>query len=235
MPGYVIHLAEAKMIMDGLEERQVIPEDPDPDVENRFRLGALLPDVLRGSAKERTHFWNPADRGLLAKAPDLDRFRAEYGSRLETPEMLGYFVHLHLDERYVHVFWPRAFRFTDDAGRVRTRMDEITQVHLLQRGGICVPAGEFFSGSWYYGDYSRMNAYFFGKYHLTVPEYTDLPDFPVEEADPMLLGPVLSELRELKRTCRRGEEQELRVFDLGKLEAFLRETVRDAVQAVTSG
>lgn len=230
MPGYVLHLAEAEIIMNVLAQHRADMEDLAPDGRNRFRLGALLPDVLRGSAKERTHFWNPADKPLLAKAPDLSRFLTRYGTFMNTPEMLGYYVHLHLDARYVHEFWPRTFQLTDDEGRPCTRMDEVTQIHLLHRSRASVPASAFFSSAWYYGDYSRLNAYLLDRYHVTIPVYRDLTGFPVEEADPSLLCTVLSEIAELCRTCRPGEEKNLRVFTIDGLEEFLSETAQEAAR-----
>lgn len=75
MPGYILHLTEAKLILDELRKRGF---SPDPAWVNAFMLGNLLPDTKKQKAKVTSHFWNPEHLQNLAIAPDLDRFFEKY-------------------------------------------------------------------------------------------------------------------------------------------------------------
>lgn len=53
MPGFIIHLTEAAMIMEHMEVQ------PDADWKQEFLLGNLLPDTRLGKDKAISHFWAP--------------------------------------------------------------------------------------------------------------------------------------------------------------------------------
>lgn len=57
MPGFIIHLTEAAMIMEHMKKQ------PDSDWKQEFLLGNLLPDTRLGKDKAISHFW----RGGLGK------------------------------------------------------------------------------------------------------------------------------------------------------------------------
>ena len=95
MPGFIIHLTEAAMIMEHMKKQ------PDSDWKQEFLLGNLLPDTRLGKDKAISHFWAPEGWENIARAPKLSRFLEKYGDRLNEPVILGYYAHLYLDERYV--------------------------------------------------------------------------------------------------------------------------------------
>ena len=97
MPGYIMHLAEGKIIQKLLAGTGLLAEG----AADLFEAGLLLPDTKRKKEKYTSHFWNDADMDKLAIAPDLGLFLAKYGSRLAEPVLLGYYAHLHLDWRFV--------------------------------------------------------------------------------------------------------------------------------------
>ena len=220
MPGYILHLTEAKLIEDRIREG-VGPELP-PAWWNAFRLGCLLPDTRRRREKAGSHFWAPETLADLAIAPSLERFLDEYGGRLRGPGMLGYWVHLHLDFCYVREFWTEHFRFLGEHGEEEVLRERVKRV-LSRMSGKTLPVDEFFSDRGYYGDYTRMNAFFSEKYYLQVPQYLaeDWTDFPIAEVDPSGLCEVLNELRALlaKEQIYAGEE--LVVFDRDELDSFV--------------
>ena len=96
MPGYVIHLAEAELILDKMRKLR----QTDDAFEQAFLTGTLLPDTRLKGEKRFSHFWDPDKLECLALGPDLARFTDKYGQRLNEPVMLGYLAHLHLDARY---------------------------------------------------------------------------------------------------------------------------------------
>lgn len=74
MPGYVIHLTEAKMVYDILENsRQKISEKTCKRQE-AFFYGSLLPDADGTVQKQISHFWNKAEYGQIIMTPDINRF-----------------------------------------------------------------------------------------------------------------------------------------------------------------
>ena len=107
MPGYIMHLAEERMILDKISEMLPISES----WEQRFRTGTLLPDTKLRDEKPLSHFWKPEEADLLARLPDLKAFTEKYASQLQDPLVFGYLAHLHLDLLYLRDFWPAYIRF----------------------------------------------------------------------------------------------------------------------------
>lgn len=223
MPGYILHLTESKQILEqlGVHDKEWI---------NRFNLGGLLPDTKKKREKVTSHFWNPASMDRLAIAPDLERFLTCYADRLRGAQMLGYLAHLHLDFLFVHRFWEDSWEFQDDHGTAKELAAEIRQVKIFDRS-LRVSTTDFFSDNYYYGDYSKMNAYLLDKYQITIPSYIYM-DNPVKETEIRDLREVLSALSVLKETGKRGQEKDIRVFDLEKLEIFIRKTAEVFASAI---
>ena len=134
MPGYVIHLAEAELILDKMRKLR----QTDDAFEQAFLTGTLLPDTRLKGEKRFSHFWDPDKLECLALGPDLARFTDKYGQRLNEPVMLGYLAHLHLDARYVTEYWPTVMAFYGCTGEPEYRKAHIAEVEIkrLQK---CVP------------------------------------------------------------------------------------------------
>ena len=154
MPGYIMHLAEGRLLEPHLVQSGLLKGERALSL---FQNGLLLPDTKRKKEKQISHFWNENDLDKLAIAPDLELFYKKYQKRLHEPALLGYWAHLHLDNCFVKVFWPDNFCFLDEAGNEQELWDRIRQVKLKRTGQI-VPVNDFYSKDWYYGDYSRMNS-----------------------------------------------------------------------------
>ena len=140
MPGYVIHLAEAELILGKMRKLR----QTDDACEQAFLTGTLLPDTRLKGEKRFSHFWDPDKLECLALGPDLTRFTDKYGQRLNEPVMLGYLAHLHLDARYVTEYWPTVMAFYGCTGEPEYRKAHIAEVEIkrLQK---CVPVSQFFS------------------------------------------------------------------------------------------
>lgn len=220
MPGYILHLTEATMILKELQKRSVVL---DPDSVNRFFLGSLLPDTKIKREKAGSHFWNPDRMEHLAIAPDLNRFVDAYGSACHGPEMIGYAAHLHLDHCFVEEYWRSVFSFLDEENKEAVLAKDITTVFLKEHGK-SIEVSRLFSGEYYYGDYSKMNAYLMERFPITIPVFRELESFPITEVDPKDLIRVLSELKYLSETVQHGMEQQLSVFHLDTLLEFIKKT-----------
>ena len=217
MPGFVIHLAEAIVIMESMKKK------PDEAWRQDFLLGSLLPDTRLGEHKAVSHFWGCGQEEYIARAPKLSLFLEKYRHRLDEPAILGYYAHLYLDEHYVCRFWPKVLSFEDKNGCIQSKKDKITQVEL-KHSGEKVPFEKFFSPEYYYGDYTRCNHWFVEKFHIKPPEYRNMELLGMNEVQPEALKDVLEELEYLfSRGCI-GDEKWMKVFDLAELEAFVRDT-----------
>lgn len=60
MPGYIIHMTEAKMICD------ILSRDSQDQWRDRFFYGSLLPDAGGKLQKQKSHFWNESRREKLS-------------------------------------------------------------------------------------------------------------------------------------------------------------------------
>lgn len=225
MPGYILHLAAARMYLDHLPS-----EDPlsfDPIQQNDFFAGNLLPDSVRD--KSRSHFRDPAYRDRMIEWPHPDWFRQKYRNLMRDAGCRGYWFHLYIDRRFFRDYIPRVAEFLDESGTVTDRRDETAYV-LVKKSGERVPLSRYLSEEYYYGDYTRMNTWLAEKYHL--PKTLETPENPgIEEVDYRDLKEVLEELRGYWGV---PEEAALRlkVFDREDLLEFLEKA---AVEAVFEG
>ncbi|MDD3221113.1 MAG: hypothetical protein EOM34_01885 [Clostridia bacterium] len=213
MPGFIIHLAEATMIMDYMERK------PDSAWRQEFLLGSLLPDTKLGADKAVSHFWGPEHNEYIARAPELTSFLDKYGHRLDEPGILGYYAHLYLDEHYVNGYWPRILTFEDADGHPEPRKERIDRVELKHSGKV-IPFNQFFSSEYYYGDYTRSNHWFVERYHIQAPEYRSLSGLNMDEVRSEDLKKILEELNYLCDKGKMGDEKDLKVFELTELETF---------------
>lgn len=217
MPGFIIHLAEATILMNHMEEM------PDSKWKYEFLMGNLLPDTRLGIEKKISHFWDEACMENIARAPKLERFLAKYGHRLNEPIMLGYYAHLYLDERYVNAYWPTILEFRDKNGCPEPRKEWIYEVELKQNGKK-IPFEKFFTVENYYGDYTRSNHWLVERYQIEPPTFSVLDNVNMDEVQPEDLKRVIEELEHICRSGHMGDEKNMAVFDLTSLDAFVQKT-----------
>ena len=222
MPGYVMHLAEVDMVLGILRESQELSEQ----WVQRFVTGNLLPDTRLLKEKYISHFWNPANAGRIAQAPDLELFLKKYHPDMDDPLLLGYLMHLDLDEKYVHSFWPGCMAFYNSEGKPETRADRVAEVEILKTGQR-VPLKDFFSPALYYGDYGRMNGFFARKYHIRKPEWEEITDFHMDEVKLSDMEKICEGLDWLFAHCSPDDNPDLKVFDLQQFDDFIQRTAEE--------
>ena len=216
MPGYTMHLAEAAQLLPTLEKHFPVDET----WRNRFLIGTLLPDTKIRGDKKVSHFWAEEDLSKMARAPRLDLFLKRYGNRLSEPCILGYYAHLYLDEGYVKHFWPTMFTFLNQEGREAEEIADIVQV-LVKKSGERVPLNRFYTVDYYYGDYNRMNKYFFDRYPIEVPVWEEGFDPGMEEVQISHMHRVLGEMEQLVRSLDTPVAGEVKVFPVEEFDRFI--------------
>lgn len=185
MPGYIIHLAEAELILKKLQDKNIHPAK---EWKQQFQYGALLPDAVSGSGKKKSHFWREADMDQIVIAPDLEAFMKQYSCHLQKnpsmfssaslpdPLLCGYLAHLHLDQCFFGRYFDRCVEFIDENGTPQKQFQKIHAARIRKSQEV-VSLEQFFSNEYLYGDYTKLNHYFVEKYKLEIPVYpTDVWD-----------------------------------------------------------
>lgn len=225
MPGFIMHLSEATLILKGLNKEN------DQAWKRAFMIGSLMPDTRLGKAKHTSHFWSDEHADYIARAPQVEQFLAKYSDRLDDPMMLGYYAHLCLDERYVNHFWPTIFNFYDADGCEEPRADFIHHVKMCETGEE-IPFEKFFTEEYYYGDYNRCNQWFIDRYHLEIPEETDNVVIDMDEVDGEDLKKVIGPMHEICAHCSRGDEKNTKVFHIDVLNGFIEDSAEAFLEIV---
>lgn len=220
MPGYVMHLAEARLILNKLKENR------SSSWEQAFLLGNLLPDTRLKEGKAVSHFWNPKQLEDISRAPDLSMFLCKYGGRLNEPVILGYYAHLYLDACYVNKYWPRKLCFKNKLGMPEKKTAEIRSVEILD-SHMEIPFKDFFTKEYYYGDYSRSNGWFISRYKIVPPEYMEPEGKKMDEVDFTDIKKVLDEFHLFCSDTKENRRVELKVFDLKSLDTLLHHTAAE--------
>ncbi len=216
MPGYIMHLAEERLILDKISEMRPVSES----WEQRFRTGTLLPDTKLRDEKPLSHFWKAEEADLLARLPDLNAFTGKYAAQLQDPLVFGYLAHLHLDLLYLRDFWPAYIRFYNAGGTEEPVRANVKSVLILKTHQH-VPIDEFFSPTWYYGEYGKLNYYFMDRYKVTLPDWQHVGTCTIEEVKMDDLAMILSHVGAHLESCRPGDDKALQIFDRDEVDSFI--------------
>lgn len=233
MPGYILHLAEAKLILEGLLEQQLVlntfkTEEDKAQWERLFYFGALIPDAVLKERKDRSHFRNPLETGKIVVAPHLRRFLEIYHPTWKQPVLCGYYAHLHLDYCFFTSYLNECVEFQDDKGFCTDKIEKCKMV-LIKKNKVVVPVEDFFSEEWFYGDYTKLNHYIKDKYFVAIPNRVDGIFIPVEEARGANLNEVINRLNDFLYNTP-VEDVILKVFADNTIESFLQQTAQKFVE-----
>lgn len=214
MPGYILHLTAAAMLLEQLSGEGVLCSDRQ---RNAFFAGNLLPDAVED--KTASHFRNPRYYGNMVEYPDLERFLARYPVDPENPGRLGYFFHLYIDRCFFREYLPQIVNFQDEEGRSAEKREEVAFA-WLKRKKQRIPIREFFSEDYYYGDYTKMNTWLVNRYHLPLEFDVKNVRAGVREVDERDLTEVLGKLWSYLETPECAV-QDVRVFEVDELLEFI--------------
>ena len=216
MPGYILHLTAAEIFLRSLEKRSGKSAWTEQEKAD-FRAGNLMPDTVK--EKSSSHFRSRETDGDIVQYPILPEFLKKYGRLLGDKSCLGYYFHLYIDYRFFSEFLEDIVRFYDAEGHEEKKKERICTARIL-KSNLCVTPREFFSESYYYGDYTKMNTWLANRYSLSF-EFTRIPENPgIEEVDYSDIRRICAELKTYMQVPEEQAEN-LRVFDLKKLTEFM--------------
>ena len=98
MPGYIIHLTVAQMLLAKYTRKMDA---------NAFLFGNLLPDTNLNKAV--SHFRSPKRYGKRIEYPELEPFTQKYAHLLSANDdsCFGYYYHLYVDRMFFKEYLPR--------------------------------------------------------------------------------------------------------------------------------
>lgn len=228
MPGYVIHLMEAKIVYDVLKKNSKTKKNM-AQGQKEFLYGSLLPDAGGKARKQCSHFWNKVESNQIIMTPDINRFLDKYAAAMKQSFLYGgYLAHLHLDREFWNSYIKSQVEFLNINNEPTKYIQELKSV-LIKTNGKVISSEEFFSENYLYGDYTRLNKILVQKYNLAIPVYNKYYDNRVEESDNESMQQVLEKLKIYIADSSTYGEIELTVLSLEKLEIFLQWTAQQFV------
>lgn len=158
MPGYIMHLAAAKLAIDKLgicDFERII----------KIYTGSVIADAMPRQEKCMSHFWTGDTMKYLKRTPDVDCFMEQYPRGINDELIAAYYAHLYMDKRFVDDYWGKYFEFYNDDMDIEEEYDAVTKVRIVDRD-IWLDRCDFLSDENYYGDYTRLLPYIVHKYEL---------------------------------------------------------------------
>ena len=229
MPGYVIHLAEAKIVCDVLRKNNKTKRKIMVHGQKEFLYGSLLPDSGGKEQKQCSHFWNKVESNQIIMTPNINRFLDKYAVAMKQSFLYGgYLAHLHLDREFWNSYIKKQVEFLDNTDEPTQYIQELKSV-LIKTTGKVISSEKFFSKDYLYGDYTRLNKMLVQKYDLAIPVYNKYYDNIIEESDNESMQQVLEKLKIYIADSSTYGETELTVLSLEKLEIFLQWTAQQFV------
>lgn len=228
MPGYIIHLAEANIILSMLDQKENFKYKEDLEWRKLFQYGVLAPDIGGKECKQMSHFWNHEDKKKVIQTPDLYLFLQKYKIGVDNPLLYGYFAHLHLDKFFWENYVKHCVTFIDHFGKEENNLEKIEAVKIRKSNQI-VSIKQFFSEEYLYGDYTKLNLYFIRRYGIKLPEYPtkrELSIMKIQTVDFEKFSNMLKKIEEFIRQSEKYSENELKVFSKYSIERFLKKITR---------
>lgn len=228
MPGYIIHLTEAQLILSILEKKSDFIYKNDKEWKKIFEYGVLLPDAKDKKYKEKSHFWNEGDKGKIVRTPDLSAYLKSHSINVSDPLSYGYFAHLHLDKVFFEEYLNKYIMFLNSSGEEEIYMDKVSSVKIRESGEL-IPVNQFFSDKYLYGDYTKINLLLINKYHITLPDVPVKKDQNIMKMQKQEFDEFCHIFDKIKNFIEQSHEnlEELKVIQIRTLEQFLKKTARE--------
>lgn len=234
MPGYIIHLVEAKLVLEGLYEKKyslalnMCAEESQNQWRELFYCGTLLPDAVLSEEKKRSHWWRSEGEEKVFQIPNLAEFEKENEITLNNPAVCGYYIHLYLDHKFYEEFLPQFIELRDKNGRIDGSARYSTDVYL-RRSQELITKERFFSEEYLYGDYTKLNAELVKQHQLILPDWKQIPTGELLGIQFRAVEAVALDLK--KYMCSDKEtDNTLKVIPWMELESFLQKTAEKAIE-----
>lgn len=233
MPGYIIHLTEAQIIVNLLSQETTFFETLFRSQQEKqqwieaFCCGALLPDAVPEAQKHRSHFWHATDDRPVFQIPDMKRFAQCHRLSVANPVLCGYYAHLQLDQLFYSEYLSKYIDLQDSDGKPEHRRERVTNV-FLKRQRKLISINDFFSNDYLYGDYTKLNLALMKRYALTLPDRARLPAGRCCGVELAALNKVLTDLADYLQKSEQTVAPP-KVFPLDSLIHFLETAAEKAI------
>ena len=115
--------------------------------------------------------------------------------------------------------------FLNECGQEESEREKIVWA-LVKRTGQKVPVKQFYSDEYYYGDFTKMNAYLVKQYRIPIEFDSNMENPGIDEVDLQDISKVLEQMKEYIYLSEKMVG-ELKVFDIKNLLAFLEEIAEE--------
>lgn len=227
MPGYIIHLTEAELVLDLLRSKKDFSAYINDQWEELFLCANLIPDAVPRDNKKQSHFWDEKEMDNILVTPCIRKFLDKYKLNLQDPLLSGYFTHLYLDKVFYDEYFKQCIEFYNISNILEQKSAKICYARILKTGEI-VSIPRLFSEEYIYGDYTRLNEYFINRYNIQIPWNVSPNKIPIEEAGQYDLTNVFCELQMFLKKYQKSQ-QDLKVFTEERLDNFLVKTSQNIV------
>lgn len=218
MPGYILHLAAAKIATETCAKLK--------GFEEAFWLGSLMPDTVK--EKSGSHFRNPMYHGNMIEYPDLPLFLKKYAHLMEDISCQGYCFHLFTDYKYFHEYLPSIMELQNADGEpVQKRNDVVWVYH--RKTGQKIRRDDFFSDQYLYGDYTKLNRYLVERYQLPLRLSMRVDNPGIEEVRYQDVSKVFNQLEEFMDLSE-SQVVGLNVLELDNVITFLEHTAEEFIK-----
>lgn len=239
MPGFLIHLSEARIILDSIEKNLKTADDfkekiiSIDDFKKKFTLGTIIPDGYQN--KHVSHLHPEKCRELITKYPDMPYILSNRFNQFNSPYDLGILAHLHMDYLYVTKFWPGYFGFFDKFGNTEYHISHIEYVKIFASHQK-IPLKDFFSEKWFYGDYDISNGYLKGLFSPEIPDFVtacrdDININECKDYDESILEKGLIPVKMSRQEC---DIPDTKVFPCADIADFIKTCAEDFIRILTN-
>lgn len=227
MPGYIIHLTEAELVLDLLRSKKDLSVDINDQWAKLFLCANLIPDAVPKDNKKQSHFWDEKEMSNILVVPCIRKFLHKYKLNLQDPMLTGYFTHLYLDKVFYDDYFRQWIEFYNISNRQEQNAAQVSYAQIVKTGEI-VSISRLFSEEYIYGDYTRLNNYFINHYNIQIPWDVSPNNILIEEARQYNLKNVFNELKMYLKKYP-NSQQELKIFTEESLDNFLVQTSQNVV------
>lgn len=248
MPGYIIHLVEAEIVIEKLlkcDRREEYPEE----WQQKFRWGCLIPDAApkENGKRSEVHFREQTQMTKPeVKLPDIEKFVKRKRKSLykieKNPELFGYYAHLYLDRLFFDVYLRSRLEMFDSRGLPTRSFEKAVEFRVVGTDRK-IESEELLKDL--YDDYTKLNRYLSNKYSISIPDTVSgkvcrFKQRKVKELNGLAIDDVLEKLSEFwkkeeEETQEIINDRNLKIIEINSLEQFLVYASNTMLESVKKG
>lgn len=230
MPGYIIHLVEAELIIDKLKREY--DGICTREWEKMFRWGNVIPDAYTcEQGKKVTHFIEinhyEGKLGLI----DLEKFKNEYTQELKNikkyPEVFGYYVHLYLDKAFTERYLLTRLNLYDTLGNPIKDVYKAAEIIEVKTGERINSLDEI--RNTLLKEYTSLNSYFIRKYKIEIP-YNEVVN-GTNKLQGLSLRPIWEKYKQFEKEEMFKNLEDIKILEVETLQEFLEKVASEIIES----